>query len=437
MPTPAPVADWKRNAVRTLTGDPPRHKVITRKLLPKQLDFVKDSSREVLYSGSWGAGKTRGLCEKLLIHANIPGNRVGLCRKTLVSLKATTLKTLLDGDGDLPPVLPKGSYVHNKSDCTIKLLGAGEIYYFGLEYPEKIGSLNLGCVAVDEGVDLTEPDWLMLLGRCRNTADPIRQIFSACNPGPPSHFLAKRFGLAEGHQPAPGTSVYRTNSQDNFFLPKDYVDYLDSLTGTARQRYRDGLWVGFDGLVYSGFDRAVHVKERNRADFKSFYGFVDEGYKNPAVLLIAGVDGDGRVHIVEEFYKSNVLPSAFVEHCKTARALADVEEFVVDPSASGLIAEMQRSGLKVTKAQNSIADGIRQVTNALGVQGDDRPRLSIDPSCKNLLIEFESYVWSQGSKETPVKQLDHALDALRYGLMRLSKPKKVLPLPQVLSTRTI
>jgi hypothetical protein len=96
------------------------------KILPKQADFLQATERHVLYSGAVGAGKTRALCLKIAMRASFPGSREGLCRKHLVTLKATTLKTLLEGDGDMPPVLPAGYYQHNKSEKTIKLDGGGE-----------------------------------------------------------------------------------------------------------------------------------------------------------------------------------------------------------------------------------------------------------------------------------------------------------------------
>ena len=80
-------------------------------LLPAQLDFIRAREREVLYSGAFGAGKTRALCMKLVSRlVGRPGAREGLARKHLVSLKATTLRTLLEQDGNLPPVLPRGTY---------------------------------------------------------------------------------------------------------------------------------------------------------------------------------------------------------------------------------------------------------------------------------------------------------------------------------------
>ena len=45
----------------------------------------------------------------------------------------------------------------------------------------------------------------------------------------------------------------------------------------------------------------------------------------------------------------------------------------------------------------------------------------MDPACENLINEFESYIW-RDEKDVPVKEHDHALDALRYLHDMLSEP---------------
>jgi len=49
----------------------------------------------------------------------------------------------------------------------------------------------------------------------------------------------------------------------------------------------------------------------------------------------------------------------------------------------------------------------------LKVQGDGRPRLTIDPLAINTINEFESYVW-QENKEMPVDADNHSISAIGY-----------------------
>ena len=96
-------------------------------VLPQQLRFLTSDAREVLYSGAFGAGKTRAICLRCAMRASVQGAREGLCRKTVVALKRSTLKTLLEPDGLLPPILPQGSYEYKKIDGEIRIHGGGTI----------------------------------------------------------------------------------------------------------------------------------------------------------------------------------------------------------------------------------------------------------------------------------------------------------------------
>ena len=154
---------------------------------------------EVISSGAFGSGKSRALCYTTVARAARPGAREGLFRKTRRSLVPTTLKTLIEGDGDMAPVLPLGSYVHNKSESVIKIKGGGEIVYGGLDDPGKIGSLNLTGAGVDQVEELSEIDWDSLKGRTRVQLRGLPNVvYGVCNPSTPSHWRANSSTSSNG-----------------------------------------------------------------------------------------------------------------------------------------------------------------------------------------------------------------------------------------------
>jgi len=405
-------------------------------VLPKQMAFIKARSREVLYSGAFGAGKTRAICLKAAMRASRPGWREAMCRKHLVTFKATTLRTLLEPDGELPPVLPVGSYEHNKSEKVIKIKGGGEIIYFGLDDPGKVGSHNLSGVAIDEAVELVEPDWTALRGRIRMKGRSIlRQIYGACNPGTPSHFLAERFGLAMGWKPKLNCTAITTRSTDNWYLPQDYIDNLNTFTGLAKARFVDGKWVGSEGLIYDKWDRQAFVMKREEARWARVVIGQDEGYVNPAVKLLILQDNDGRVHVAAEWYKTQQLESAVIKNAVRWNRRYKPEIFRVDSSAKKLIEGMRAHRLPVhgaPSAPGDVFDGIQFVQTYLKIGGDGRPRFTVDPSCENLIREFETYEWRKriktgdDYKDQPLKVNDHAMDALRYGMWEFHRPGSTL-----------
>ena len=79
----------------------------------------------------------------------------------------------------------------------------------------------------------------------------------------------------------------------------------------------------------------------------------------------------------------------------------------------------KQNNIKVKEADNAVIDGINVVLNWLG-----EVRIHIVAErCPNLLKEFASYIWDMKAQERgedkPIKQNDHALDALRYLLQTL------------------
>ena len=393
-------------------------------LLPKQDDFLAATEREVLYSGAYRAGKSFALCCKLAQRASTPGAREGLARKYLVHLKATTLRTLLDGDGMFPPVLPASSYTHNKSDKTIKLNSGGEVVYFGLDEPKNIGSYSLTGCGVDEAEELGETEWTMLRGRVSVDVPGLtQQLYGATNPGAPSHHLAIRFGLAGGATCATNCKAILTCSSDNRHLSKEYLADLNSFTGLAYKRYVLGQWAGSDRLVYDTWDRSVFVKHRDGPWKRTIVGR-DCGYTNPGCMLLIHEDGDGRVHVSRETYESKVNPDEWKLRGKEWHLKHGPEVFVTDPSEAGEIAAWKANGIPAVPANNERKEGVRIIRALLVVAGDGRPRLTVSPDCSNLIREMETWE-TKPDKDEYTKENDHAQDALRYGIMHLKNRPRV------------
>ena len=390
-------------------------------VLPQQMRFLESNSRECLYSGAFGAGKSRAVCLKVAMRASVPNSREGLCRKTVVSLKRSTLKTLLEPDGGLPPVLPVGSYEWRKQDGEIRIKGGGTIMLFGLDNPERVASMNLSGIGIDEVVECSADDYTMLRGRIRMNIDGLpNQIYSACNPSSPQHWLAKRFGLDGEHKPANNCEAITTKATDNWFLPQDYLDDLQTMTGVARKRFVEGLWVGSEGLVYDRWNQSQFVSDEMPSEFERMIVAVDEGYNNPACMLLMG-EKDKRLFVIREWYFRQQLEADMIAEAKRWQDAYPIECFVVDPSAAKLRAAMRHANIDAVPADNAVFAGIQAVSARLANDSSGRPLLTIHPDCNNLLREFGVYEWKKSAtgtfKDEPVKAHDHALDALRYGIV--------------------
>lgn len=391
-------------------------KLVRHRLLPKQDATIFSTERHVGYSGAVGAGKSRGACIAGIIHcAGRPTARCGLFRKTLTGLKKSTLKTLIEGDGDAPPVLPPGTYTHNKNDCEIKIHGGGSILYSGVETPEAVRSMNLSRALVDEVTELTFEDYAAIDDRVRMEVDgqPL-QVMSFTNPATPSHWYAKMMGLSPEKQEAdPDCKIILTKTSDNTYLPDAYLRSFERHKGTLYYRRMFlGEWCGTDGLIYPQFSRLDHVRTMDTTGWEQIIG-VDDGVVHPFCALDIRVGPDDHLHIAREVYETGMASD---QKRREVRAVSNGQPLVVvDSAAKDLILSLQQDGIRATpcdKGQGSVLHGINLVQTAL-LNG----QISIDPCCTNVIRELETYEWAtnrDGLKDEPRKMNDHAMDPLRY-----------------------
>ena len=374
-----------------------------------QLKFLHSIKKEVCYSGAFRAGKSRALCYRLVKDViKNPNNTVLMVRKTCAHLKKTTLNALINGD-DAPPVLPLGSYKHNKVDQSIQINGGGRIFYAGMNDPMAIRSMSLGSVGIDEAIELSLEEYLELMGRLSLNCG-TRQVYLATNPGVPGHWIYKRFFQAK----SVNREVILARTVDNPFIPADYIESLKDYPETLYRRYALGEWTAMEGVIFDNFDRNLHMKRISLDEkyWNEYYIGVDIGYTDPSALLLIGKCGN-RLTVIKEVYKTKMLQDTIVDNiAKMYEWCNNNCQIIVDPSQAGLIATLQSIGFNCKKANNDIVSGIALIRQALNVR-HDKPDLEINEDCESLIKEMEMYCYKEGT-EIPMDKHNHSVDALRY-----------------------
>ena len=395
-------------ATATLTQKP--EVIAPFKPLPWQYAPWRDKGLVMLLTGSAGGGKSRLAAEKIHGYClKYPGATWLMLRKarewTGRSIVPFYNQTVVGRD-------PRVRF--NKSEGAFYYDNGSVVYSGGMKdesQQEAIRSIGgeggLDGAWFEEANAFTRGDFEEILGRLRHTAADWQQLILTTNPGGSKHWIAR--DLIKGG----GASVYTSGAVMNPHNSPSYLSTLELLTGVKRERLVLGRWVTAEGAVYDTFDPAVHVKSRPKSEMVRWMLCQDEGYTNPATILLVGEDSDGRWHVFREYYERGKLQAAVVE---TAKSWSD--EFrpavdAVDAAAAGLIADLRDADVPAKPSKGRVLDGIQAVQDMLAVQGDNLPRLTIEPTCENLINEFESYVWKP-EKDEPVKENDHALDALRY-----------------------
>ena len=372
------------------------------KLLPKQMEFVKAKEKQVLFSGGMGSGKSFAICCKLLQQALVPHSFNLLTRKTLSSLKSSTLRTLLIGEKDCPPVLPQGSYEYFESKGIIKLYNAGEIFVCGCDDPIKIRSINASSICVDEMCELDEDEYIALLSRIRNSASFNRQLFGATNPSSQNHHLYKRYFSGKDDIRVITSTVY-----DNKHLSKDYVKQQEQLTGVNFKRYVMADWCNNEGAVYKEFNTDLHIKEKEFSEYTQFIISLDIGFTDPTAILVTGYN-DNNLHIFEELGTNTLTPTDIADKIKELQQTYRNNKVVIDKSAKGTITQCESMGIQVNISNSDIEGGILRVKELL-----TKNNITISNKCKGLIKELDMYSYKDGT-DKPEDKNNHFCDSLRY-----------------------
>jgi PBSX family phage terminase large subunit len=382
------------------------------------LELIKSKDPEIILSGPAETGKTWAACYKAhMACREYPGAQGALVRKVYGSISGTVYLTMKRIIGSFPVNV----YGGDKSPEIIIYPNGSQIWIGGMDNPTKVLSGERDFIQVCQAEELNVNDWEYMTTRTtgRGAVMPYTQIFGDCNPGGSKSYLKTREQirlLSSYHKDNPTLFDDQGNITEQ---GERTLGRLEGLSGIRRKRLFEGIWATAEGVVYDTFDSAIHVKTRERDEFKVWYLAMDEGYTNPAVILLVGEDSDGRRHVFREWYERGKLQSAVVE-----KALEWWKEYhpalaAVDEAAAGLIADLRNNGINAVGAKGRVLDGIQLMQDRLKVQGDGLPRETVDPSCINHINEYESYVWKKQSaggfvKDEPDKKDDHSMDARRY-----------------------
>ena len=206
------------------------------------------------------------------------------------------------------------------------------------------------------------------------------------------------------------------------------------------------LWLGqstgLDELIYYMYDEEKHIKPY-AGDKLAHIGIgVDYGQMNATTFQAFGINiRNKELQGIDEYYHSGRdtgkqgSPSEYAQHLNTfikqveKRTGQRVQFVAIDPSASGMIAEINRQfpNIKIVKADNAVTKGINRVQGLMTYEA-----IKLDPKQVNLNEEMYLYEWDMKSvergKEQPIKDHDHAQDALRYYVMAVWRyMQKLLP----------
>lgn len=260
---------------------------------------------ELLLGGSAGGSKTATMCLMMMtLCRKYPGVRLFLGRKTLQSLKKSTLATLF---GKVHPMLNIAEHefeLHSQDNEIIYENGSRIIYGELDKTPgdpdfARIGSLELDCAFVDEAGEISIEAKNAIKSRVGRgvMADKYGipgKVIASCNPS--RNFLRQEYydpyvqlggggyqeweiGKVEvnGEKVPSYRAFLRMSVFDNPFIAESYIDTLKSLPPREQKRLLWGNWdyVDEDDSLFSSslIDRSITYDEPVRGEkFGKFIG---------------------------------------------------------------------------------------------------------------------------------------------------------------------
>lgn len=174
-----------------------------------------------------------------------------------------------------------------------------------------------------------------------------------------------------------------------------------------------------EGLVYKEFNRDKHLYDTFDGKSTERIAGIDFGYTNPCAVITIIRDSDNGFWVEDEFYKTSKTDAEIAEYV----AGQGFNKVYPDPESPSAIKELVKAKVpvrEVVKNKDSVKNGITKVSELFKTG-----KLHINRRCVNLIYELETYAYPdkkdmRNPDENPIKENDHAVDAMRYALVMVS-----------------
>jgi len=384
----------------------------------RALALLKSGAKHILLFGGSRSGKTTVLVMAIIYRAlRFAGSRHLICRYRAKDARSSVLReTLLPW---LENTVGKGGYSYHVHESVVTLYNGSEIWIGGLgdrEQADKILGHEYNTIYFNEISQLSYAAVTTAYSRLAMRVEGCRNLFFYdCNPGSPLHWAYKIFVLKKTFltgEPLEKAGLYTSmllNPEDNRDnLPEDYIsDILDILPEKQKARFRDGLWVKAEGVIYDRFDETMIVKVVDLPHQFDRYAAGQDFGLNITFVKIGWV-GD-TVYVLCDYGAFNMTTKSFNAELE-ARGWLDWNGDVgcpvyCDPAGGERIQEITGG----VKANNSVDSGIDFINAKI-----ERGQFFVCEQCTGVLSEIWDYCRDEAGQI--VKVNDHFLDALRYAV---------------------
>ncbi len=397
-----------------------------------------------VYQGGFGSGKTwAGSLLGLLLALKFPGITGLVGAQTYALVRDTTLLAYFEHLENFGMFEGK-DYIFNKSEQKIILKNGSVIMFRHFDEPNRLKSLNLGFVEIEEMSDIPYSTFKMLLGRMRQHIRPEwksfkYRLFGHTNPEIQKGWVYKTFAQPKH----PNFRLIQAPSTENIHLPKAYLENMKNLYD---QNYYNINVLGHFGdfgegnLVVKNFDENNVKNLCYRGDLPLHLSC--DFNVDPMCWILAYKDA-ARVYIIDEIVLENTTT---VRACEEFYRRYPMQrgKIIINGDASGdnrsctseytnyilmrrTLSELGYRSVEVAiRTFNPPVKNRINAFNCLVKTQKGLRRLFIDPKCEKLLYNINNLRYREGTsiidlppyykikQEPESKFLGHPFDAASY-----------------------
>ena len=325
-----------------------------------------------------------------------PGRRILILRKTLPSLRVTTLSLMKE----YMSLIGMWPFIKESKQTLDWKYGNTLLHFGSLDDPEKIKSSDWNDIWMEEATEFSYRDFMILKTRlsspiCGNLPN---QLFMSFNPEDEYCWIKEKVIDADTD-----CTEIPSSYKDNPFLSDEYRKILEDLEKQDINYWRIyglGQWGKLTNLVYSNW-KIVEDFPIQRSNV--IYG-LDFGFNNPSALLKLYLDGS-ECGVEEKIYETGLTTTDLISKMEEAIPLEHRQSHPIyaDNAEPDRILEINNAGFWCLPCHKvSVTEGI-----------DDVKQFQIYSLSTNTQYnkEVKTYSWRQDKNDRildePVKYNDH------------------------------
>ena len=310
--------------------------------------------------------------------------------------------------GGLPKALKRK---RNEAELYVEIGNGSRIAIKGADKPDRLRGVGLDGAVLDEYATMKPFVWEEIIQPA--LLDKRGWAIFMGTPKGFNHFY-ELYVKAEG---LPDWSAYHFTSYDNPINdPKEIDKFKEETTPEKFEQEYLAEFRRMEGVVYKEFNHTEHIFDvLPEHHWAETIAGIDFGTTKPAAIVVIKRDKDDTYYVVDEFYEAGKTNPELIEEAKVLKAKWNINSFYPDSAEPDRIMEFQKRGLYCRPTSKDVMFGIDKVKNLFR-----QNKLFISRKCYNLIFELDSYSWKQNKvgqqQDAPIKENDHACDALRYAL---------------------